>query len=357
METPDYYEVLGVNRNASHEEIKKAYRRLAIEYHPDRNPGDARAEEQFKACSKAYAVLSDQAKRRRYDRGGFTSFESDGVESLDLNEILDGIRDMFSTHKRRSTFPADLEHHLELSFEEAALGCEKSIHVDRTMLCTKCEGSGAATGTLPKRCSVCEGKGEVRFQKGLFASKRECNNCRGRGTIVQDPCEHCVGRGLVEHTEALKVQIPAGIEDGKTRSMRGAGNQNLRGVGDLHIYIHVKEHPLYRRERSDVHCIIPISYPQAALGCEIDVPTLGGVVSMKIPAGTPSGKVFRLRGKGIATLGGYGKGDQYVTVEIEVPQKLSARQRELLEELNSLSSPSSLPKRQNFLNKLKQLFD
>lgn len=337
----DYYAVLGVARTAGHEEIKRAYRRLAVQYHPDRNPGDYAAEERFKACVEAYAVLSHSEKRRHYDQAGHAAFTSQGgAAGIDLAEVLESIRDMFRSGQRQSRLPNDLSYKLDITFEEAARGIEKPLHVDRQVPCSECAGTGAAVGTVPSTCLACKGRGEIRSGKGLFAGVQDCDACRGTGQIVESPCSRCAGKRVVQRTEALLVQVPAGIEHGNTRTVRGAGDRTLTKAGDLHVTIHIKPHPIYRREGADIHCTVPVTYPQAVLGDQLEVPTVDGPVTLKLPAGTSAGKVFRLRGKGFPVLGQVGKGDQYVHIELDIPSKITARQRELLKQLHmTMTSP------------------
>lgn len=336
----DYYAVLGVARTASHEEIKRAYRRLAVQYHPDRNPGDHAAEERFKACVEAYAVLSQSDKRRHYDQAGHAAFTSQGgAAGIDLAEVLESIRDMFRSGKRHSRHPNDVSYNLDISFEEAARGAEKPIHIDRQVPCPECAGTGAAVGTVPSTCLACKGRGEMRSGKGLFAGIRDCDACRGIGQIVESPCPRCMGKRVVQRTEALMVQVPAGIEHGNTRTVRGAGDCTPTKAGDLHVTIRIQQHPIYQREGADIHCTIAVTYPQLVLGDQLEVPTVDGPVLLKLPPGTSAGKVFRLRGKGFPVLGQYGKGDQYVHIEVDIPSKVTARQRELLKQLHMTMTP------------------
>jgi molecular chaperone DnaJ len=358
----DFYEILGVERSASAEEIKRAYKRLAIQHHPDRNPDDPTAEERFRDASQAYQVLSDKDKRTRYDRMGHAAFTSTGNPGFDggdfgsMSEILEGLLgDMFGRRRQRGA--RDLTYDLEITFVEAALGCDKAIEVDRPSLCDDCSGSGAAAGTQPTACPTCSGKGQVRFQRGIFATARPCSTCGGNGKQIDDPCKTCRGTGTVTKKEALSVKIPAGVEDGSVRTVRGAGEQTPKGTGDLHVYVRVKEHSIFTREGADVLCTVPVGFPQAVLGANLDIPTLEGMVRMKLPPGTQSGKIFRLRGKGVPVFGGAGKGDQLVRVVVEVPEKINRKQRKLLEELADEMGTDTMPQRQNFLSKLKDIFE
>jgi molecular chaperone DnaJ len=358
----DYYDVLGVPRTASADEIKRAYKQLAMRYHPDRNPDNPQAEESFKEASEAYAVLSDTDKRRRYDRFGHGAFEgtSGGFEAADFGsvaEILEGLfGDMFGGRKRGAT-GRDLNYQLQISFEEAARGVEKTISITRAAPCESCSGSGSAEGATVRKCSACGGRGHVRYQRGFFAATRPCHSCGGRGSVSDTPCASCRGAGLTPRTEELAVRIPAGVDDGSVRTVRGGGEYAAGGAGDLHVYVHVAEHPLFRRKGADVLCTVPVSFPQAVLGAELDVPTLDGKVTMRLPPGTQSGKILRLRGKGISVYGGAGRGDQLVTVLVEVPEKINRKQRRLIEDLAKEMGIETHPQQQGFLEKLKSLFE
>jgi molecular chaperone DnaJ len=360
----DYYEILGIAPTAGEADIKRAYRKLAVELHPDRNPGDQLAEERFKAASQAYSVLSDPEKRRRYDKLGHAAFTGAagagaGYEAVDMDafgDLLGGLfGDMFRGRKGRK--PRDLKYELTVTFEEAARGCEKQIEVERHTPCVTCGGSGSAAGHVAPVCSVCRGKGEVRYQRGLLPATRTCSACKGTGKQVTHPCATCHGEGVSLTREKLTVTLPAGVEDKSVRSVRGAGEHTLGGHGDLHVYVSVLPHVLFTRKGADVLLTVPVTFPQAAIGDQLDVPTLDGVVKMRLPPGTESGKVFRLRGKGIAVFGGVGKGDQLVTILVEVPAQLSDRQRHLLEELGrELSDAGSPPsERARYLDKVRGL--
>ncbi len=357
----DYYEILGVSSVATDDEVKRAYRKLAIELHPDRNPNDPRAEDRFKEASQAYSVLSDTEKRKRYDRVGHATFTGNGQgpggEPVDFDafgDLLGGLfTDMF--RGKRGKKAKDLKYDLTVRFEEAALGCEKTIELTRNVICDGCSGSGAAKGHVPSMCAACRGKGEVRYQRGLLPATRECNACHGTGKQITNPCPTCHGQGVSPKREQLKVSLPAGVEDGAVRRVRGAGEHTLSGQGDLHVYVHIEPHPLFTRQGADLLCTVPVSYPQAVLGDQLDVPTLEGVVKMKLPPGTESGKVFRLRGKGMPVFGGVGKGDQLVTVLVEVPREVSARSKELLAELAREMGESGLTERKRFMDKLRGL--
>ena len=363
MSKRDYYVVLEIGPTSSSAEIKQAYRALAMRYHPDRNPDDPAAEDAFKEASEAYAVLGDPDKRSRYDRYGHAAFDANGsrFEASDfgaVSEILEGLfGEVFSGGRRKRRAGHDLKYDLKISFVEASLGVEKKIGVDRPTSCTTCGGSGAKPGTPVHKCNVCQGRGQVRYQRGLFAAARPCHGCRGTGTKIPTPCEECKGTGTELRAEAMSVKIPAGVQDGAVRTVRGAGEAGEGGNGDLHIHIQVNDHALFEREGADILVSVPISFPQAVLGTSIDVPTLGGKVVMKVPPGTQSGKVFRLRGKGIPVYGGYGKGDQLVTVVVEVPREVSRRQRKLITELAQEIGDEGHPQQASFLSKLRGLFE
>jgi molecular chaperone DnaJ len=359
----DYYELLGISQSAAEDEIKRAYRKLAVELHPDRNPDDPHAEERFKQASQAYSVLSDPEKRRRYDRIGHSAFSGEGgggagfdpVDFDAFGEMIGGLfGDIFRGRKGRKA--KDLRYDLSIRFEEAALGCEKVVELTRNFTCRDCAGSGAAPGHAPTVCPVCRGKGEVRYQRGLLPATRACNACHGSGKQITNACPTCRGEGVAPKHERFTVTLPAGVEDNSVRSVRGAGEHTSTGEGDLHVYVHVEPHPLFTRAGADILCTVPVSYPQAVLGDSLDVPTLEGIVKMRLPPGTESGKVFRLRGKGITAFGGVGKGDQLVTVVVEIPKEVSKRQQELLEELGKEMGEQSLSERRRFLDKLRALF-
>lgn len=363
MTQRDYYVILEVSRTASGNEIKQAYRALAMKYHPDRNPDDPAAEDFFKEASEAYAVLSDPDKRKQYDRYGHAAFDrtGPGFEAGDfgaVSEILEGLfGEVFSGGRRKRHGGRDLTYDLEIPFVEAALGVERKIDVNRPAPCATCSGSGAKPGTPIYNCNVCQGRAQVKYQRGLFAAARPCHACRGTGKKIPSPCDACKGTGTKMRSEPMSVKIPAGVQDGAVRTVRGAGETSPGGNGDLHINVKVTDHPLFQRDEADILVSIPISFPQAVLGASIDVPTLDGKVVMKVPPGTQSGKVFRLRGKGIPVYGGYGKGDQLVTVIVEVPQELSRRQRKLISELAQDIGDETHPQQASFLEKLRGLFD
>jgi molecular chaperone DnaJ len=367
-EKRDYYEVLGVHRNASETEIKKAYRKLAIQHHPDKNQGDKQSEEQFKEVSEAYEVLSDPQKRVQYDQFGHAGLSGGagasgfgfggGTPFGDIFEDIFG--DLFGGRQQRRGGKRgdDLLYNLEISFEEAAFGVESKIEVPYNKRCGTCSGSGAKPGTEPKVCPTCRGAGQVRFQQGYFSVSRTCSHCNGEGRIIDSPCSTCRGTGIARDTKSMSVKVPAGVETGNRLKLSGEGGEGTKGGsnGDLYVSISVRQHSVFSRENNDVICEIPISFVQAALGTEISVPTLDGKLNLKIPEGTQSGKVFRLRDKGIPVLQGYGRGDQLVVLKVETPVNLKKRQRELLEEFAEISGEEIHPMKKNFIDKVVDLF-
>jgi len=368
----DYYEVLGVARNASDEELKKAYRRLAIQLHPDRNPGNKEAEERFKEVNEAYQVLSDPDRRARYDRLGHAAFEGHpggGFGGFDFSQGFEEVcsdifGDFFGAGRSRSRSHSrrgdDLRYDLEIDFVEAARGVEKTISFQRLATCEACSGSGARSGAAGVRtCPNCRGTGQVRTQQGFFSISTTCGQCRGEGMIIADPCPKCQGQGRTRRAQSLSVRIPAGVDNGSRLKLRGEGEAGSSGGpgGDLYVVIHVREHELFARQGNDVVVEVPVSFPQAALGGEIEVPTLDGKVKVKVQAGTQSGKVMRLKGRGFPDLHGYGRGDELVKIMVETPRRLSARQRELLEEFAKASGEDvNHPMSKGFVDKLKQMF-
>ncbi len=365
----DYYEVLGVSRTATDEELKKAYRKLALKYHPDKNPDDRSAEERFKEISEAYQVLCDAERRSMYDRFGHAAFEQGagagagfdftaGFEDI----IGDLFGDFFGTGRTRggrgrARRGQDLRYDLEVSFEEAAFGCEKTIAVPRLAVCETCGGKGAKPGTSPKTCPQCRGSGQVRFQQGFFSIAKTCGHCNGQGSIITNPCATCNGGGAQRKTSQLSIKIPGGVDTGSRLKLRGEGETGGNGgtPGDLYVVLQVREHALFVRDGNDVVCDVPVSFAQAALGVEIDIPTLEGGAKVKIPGGTQSGQTLRLKARGIPDLNGYGRGDQVVRVVVETPRQLSARQRELLEEFARLSGEEVHPLSKSFLEKVKAM--
>lgn len=365
----DYYEVLGIDRGAGADEIKKAYRKLAMQNHPDRNPGDKAAEERFKEASEAYQILSDPERRSQYDRfghaafeqgGGFGGFDFGGGFAEDIFNDLFG--DFFGGRGRggrsRSRRGEDLRYDLEIEFEEAAEGGERVVSIPRLSKCDDCSGSGSSDGGDRTTCPGCQGSGQVRFQQGFFTIAKTCGQCGGQGSVVSNPCRTCGGAGVRQKNVQLNIRIPAGVDTGSRLKLRGEGEQGRNGgpAGDLYVVLSVLPHPLFSRDGNDVVCEMPITFPEAALGAEIEVPTLGGKVKMKIPAGTQSGNVFRLKGKGVPDLRGYGRGDQMVRIIVEVPRKLTARQREILEEFARDMQKEVNPLSKGFFDKVKEMF-
>lgn len=349
----DPYEVLGVPRQATTAEIKAAYRRLALQYHPDRNPGDHAAEEKFKELSLAYAVLGDEEKRAHYDRfGGLASDLPFGNEA-DLDTVTDFFDavfgDLFGSGRKRAS-GHDLRYTLELAFDEAVLGCEKEIRFARSSDCTSCRGTGADGGAAGLvACGTCHGQGTLRHKSGFLASKRDCQACGGTGQVPRVPCKTCSGAGLVDAERVFTVRIPPGSHGGSTQRVPGEGSPGRRGgpAGDLHVVVRVKPDPWYRLEGDVVVCEVPLSLDEAALGAEIEIPLLDATVRMKIPPGTQAGAVFRVRGKGLPRPGG-GRGDAHVRISIEVPTELSADAQELLGKLDSACGDSAYPRRKAF---------
>jgi len=364
----DYYETLGLARTATEEEIKKAYRKLALKFHPDKNPDDHAAEERFKEISEAYQVLSDGERRGLYDRFGHAAFEQGaGGPGFDFGAgfediIGDLFGDFFGTGRGRAgrgraRRGQDLRYELEIAFEEAAFGCEKMVSVPRLAACETCNGRGAKPGTSPRSCPQCRGSGQVRFQQGFFSIAKTCGHCNGQGTIIANPCQTCGGSGVQRRTHQLNIKIPAGVDNGSRLKLRGEGEAgpSAASPGDLYVVLHVRDHPVFVREGSDVVCEFPLSFAQAALGAEVEVPTLEGPARLKIPAATQSGQAFRLKGRGIPDVNGYGRGDEIVRIVVETPRKLSPRQRELLEEFARLSGEEVHPLSKSFLEKVKSM--
>ena len=377
----DYYEVLGVDKNASADDIKKAYRKKALQYHPDRNPGDKEAEAKFKECNEAYEVLSNSEKKALYDQYGFAGvdpnfnpnagfgggFGGSGFGGFDdLGDIFGSIFGGGSGRRANPNGPRRGENigtQLEITFEEAAFGTEKEVSVSRVEDCPRCSGTGCADGTQPETCPNCGGSGQVRttqnFMGMTMQSTAACPKCGGRGKIIKTPCSTCKGKGKVRHTQKIKVKIPAGVDEGQTVRVRGEGSAGANGgpAGDLLVEIYIKDHPLFQRDGVNVLCEMPITFTQAALGAEIEVPTLDGRVRYTVPEGTQTGTTFRLRGKGIPYVNSKTRGDQLVTVVVETPTKLTREQKDLLRKLDENAKGESQPKISRFFEKLKQNFD
>ncbi len=368
MSKRDYYEVLEVSKTASLEEIKKAYRKKALQYHPDKNPGDKAAEEKFKEATEAYGVLNDAQNRQKYDQFGHAAFAQGGAGGFNgfsgFEDFEDIFGDIFSSFfgggsaRSQGNAGNDLRYDLEISFEEAAFGAEKEIEVGRKRTCSDCSGNGAGPDSKVERCSQCNCAGQIRYQQGFFTVGRTCGGCNGTGKSIKNPCPSCRGTGVKAIKNTIKVTIPPGIDHGQRLKMRGEGESGSFGgpAGDLYVVIRVKDHPIFERDGADVLFDFPISYTTAALGDELDIPTIDGKVKLKIPAGTASGKVFKLRNKGIQVLGTTRRGDQNVRVVIEVPTKLSEEHLELLQKLKSVETQERSEHSRSFFDKVKNLF-
>ena len=368
----DPYELLGVSRSASTEEIKVSYRKLAMQYHPDRNPGDAQAEERFKEISHAYDILIDPDKRAAYDRFGHAAFQGAGGGAGGFHDPFDLFREVFGAGGggifehffgggmggAETGRGADLRYDLEIKLEEAARGVEKEIEIRRTDRCSACGGSGAGAGAKLHTCPTCRGRGQVVASRGFFQVAQPCPRCRGAGEMFDHPCKVCRGEGRSETTTRIKLKIPAGIDNGARLRSSGNGEAGVRGApsGDLYVIIHIREHAVFSREDDDLFCEIPVPFVTAALGGEIRVPTLDGKASVKIPAGTQSGTVFKMRGKGMPHLRGGGHGQLLVRVAVEVPTKLSAEQRKKLEEFAESCGDQNTPITKSFLERAKEFF-
>lgn len=359
---PDYYAVLGVRRDASDADLKKAYRNLARTYHPDRNPGDKAAEDRFKEVGEAYAVLSDPQKRAHYDRFGTVEGLAGGPD-IGFGTIFEDLFEGFlggGGRGRRSRVRRgdDLRYDLEITLEEAASGLESKLQIPRHDPCGACRGTGQEPGTRPETCQTCRGQGQVRFSQGFLTVARPCPACRGEGQVSRHPCKECRGEGRRATERVLSVTVPAGVEDGNQLRLTGEGDGGLHGgpTGDLYVVIHVKAHEIFLRDGPHLLCALPLSFPQAALGDTVEVPVLGGTAKLTVPAGTQPGQRLVLKGKGMPQLRGRGRGDAAYEVVLEVPTRLSARQRELLEELKVASSGDEGPLYTKFLERMKKLF-
>jgi molecular chaperone DnaJ len=360
----DYYEILGVSRNATDEEIKKAYRRLALAYHPDRNQGNLEAEERFKEINQAYEVLSDAEKRASFDRFG-TIDQRGGSYDFGFTRNFDDIfGDLFNdffgnTQRRRTRKGEDLRYNLGIEFEEAVFGVQKEIEIPQEVRCDVCKGSRIEPGFQPTPCRACGGRGQMRFTHGFFTINRTCEHCGGEGHIIRDPCRTCKGKGVVRTKKTLKINVPPGVDTGTRLKMRGEGAQGQHDsfAGDLYVVLKVKEHPVFEREGDDIYVHTEVSFPTLCLGGEIKVSILGGELSMKIPPGTSPDKVFRLKGYGVPKTNGYGKGDQFVHLHVAVPRSFTDRQRELLEDLSEELQNGGPPRAAGFKQKFKEFFD
>ncbi len=370
----DYYEVLKVAKTASDGEIKTAYRKLAMQYHPDRNPDNPAAEAKFKECSEAYGVLSDGEKRAAYDRfghaafqggaaGGGNPFQGGGFGGQDVGDIFGDIfGEMFNMGGNRKASRVqrgrDLRYDMTLEFTEAVFGVEKEITIKRAETCEDCRGTGAAQGKQPVTCPQCKGAGQVRFQQGFFAVAKTCSQCNGTGTIVTDPCKTCNGQTVLEHEHKLLVKVPAGVEQDTRIRYQGEGEAGRFGGpgGDLYVILAVKKHKFFERDGDDLHCMMPISFPQATLGTELEIETLEGKETIKIPEGTQSGKEFKLRGKGVPHLNERGKGDLVVEIRVATPTKLTREQRELMKQLEGSMTTVNEPHSRGLFGKVKEMF-
>jgi molecular chaperone DnaJ len=376
MAKPDFYETLGVSKTADEKELKGAFRKLAMKWHPDKNPGDASAEKKFKEINEAYEFLKDPQKRAAYDRFGHAAFEQGGgagpgggfQNAGGFSDIFEDIFGEMMGGRRRGGAGAsqgrergeDLRYNMEISLEEAYSGKVAQIRVPSSITCDVCSGSGAKPGTKPTSCATCHGSGRVRATQGFFSIERTCPTCQGRGQTISDPCTKCHGQGRVTEERSLQVNIPAGIEDGTRIRLQGEGEAGLRGgpSGDLYIFMSVKPHSFYKRDGADLYCMITIPMVTAALGGKFEISTLDGTKSrVTVPEGTPTGKQFRLKAKGMPVLRSHQQGDLYVQIAVETPQKLTKRQRELLEEFQKLSSKENNPESTGFFAKMKDFFD
>ena len=380
MAKRDYYEVLGVERGASDDEIKKAYRKQALKYHPDKNPGDKTAEEQFKELGEAYEVLCDTQKRAAYDQYGHAAFDprsrafSGAGRSGGFHDPFEIFRevfgsagggsifdDLFGGGQRDTTGPqrgADLRYDLEISFEEAVLGCEKEVTLNKMDVCEVCHGSGAERGASSKPCATCGGRGQVMMSRGIFNIAQTCPHCEGTGRVIDKPCRTCQGTGQRERPAKIKLKIPSGVDTGARLRSSGNGEGGRRGgpAGDLYVVLHVKAHEIFQRDGDDLLCEVPISFVQAALGAELEVPTTAGKAHIRIPPGTQSGTIFRLKGKGVRNVQSYGYGDLHVRVAVEVPSRLNNAQRAKLEEFAALCDGDVNPLSRSFFERARNFF-
>lgn len=367
----DYYEVLGVARSASDADIRTAYRKLAMQYHPDKNPGNTEAEDKFKEAAEAYEVLGDADKKSRYDRYGHQGLEGTGFhEFTNIEDIFEAFGDMFglgglfgggrrSSGRRRGPRPGnDLQATVRLTLKEAAQNQSKTVKIQSHVRCSACGGGGQKAGTQPTVCSRCGGRGTVVQSQGPFRIQTTCSACQGVGTIVTNPCDQCRGQGLVVANRESQVDIPAGMDNGMQLRVRGGGEEGEPGApnGDLYVRVEIEQHSLFHREGQDLHCRAPISYAQAALGAEIDVPTLDGTQKLEVPRGTPCEHVFRIRGKGMPDPRGRGRGDLLIHTYVEVPKKLNKRQEELLRELAELDTVHVAPEQKSFFERIRDYF-
>jgi len=369
----DYYEVLGVNRDASEEDIKKAYRKLAMKWHPDRNPDNPKAEENFKEAKEAYEVLTDAQKRPAYDQHGHAGIDPSAAAGAGFGQGQAGFGDIFSDifgeifggarGGRSNVFRgADLRYNMEITLEQAAHGFETKIRIPTQAECETCHGSGAKPGTQPQTCATCRGAGQVRVSQGPFSMAQTCPRCHGTGKTIASPCATCGGAGRVKHQKTLSVKIPAGVDEGDRVRLSAEGEAGVNGgpSGDLYVQVHLKPHAVFQRDHDDLHCEMPVSFSTAALGGEIEIPTLDGSARIKVPNETQSGKTFRLRGKGIKGVRSSSPGDLFCHVVVETPVNLTSRQRELLQEFESISQKDAgrhNPRAKGWFDKVKAFFE
>ena len=374
----DYYDVLGVSKDADENAIKKAYRKLAMKFHPDKNPGDKEAEERFKELGEAYEVLSDEEKRSAYDRFGHSAFEGGGGGGGGFHDAADifaqffgggggggfgGFEEFFGGGRRRQRDPygrqpgSDLRYDLEITLEEAAKGVTKELEIERNVLCKTCDGKGSKDGK-PSTCRTCGGSGAVTRQAGIFVQQTTCPDCKGTGVKIANPCKDCHGEGIVEKMSRITIKVPAGVDDGTRLRSSGNGDAGVRGgpSGDLYVFLHLKEHEVFEREDENLYCEVPVTFATAALGGEVEVPTLEGKASIKVPAGTQGGTIFRLRGKGMPQVGSPRKGDLHVEVRVEVPTKLSGDQQDKLRAFAESIGQENSPMQESFFEKAKKFF-
>ncbi len=367
MAKKDYYEILGVSRDADEREIKKAYKRLAMKHHPDRNQGDKDSEAKFKEIKEAYEILTDEQKKAAYDQYGHAAFEHGGMGGGgggDFNDIFgDVFGDIFGGRRQRASRGSDLQYNMVLTLEEAVRGVTKEIRIPTLAECDTCHGSGAKAGSSATTCSTCHGAGQVQMRQGFFAVQQTCPTCHGRGKIIKDPCNKCHGQGRVEKTKTLSVKIPAGVDTGDRVRLSGEGEAGENGApaGDLYVQVQVKQHPIFERDGNNLYCEVPINFAMAALGGEIEVPTLDGRVNLKVPAETQTGKLFRMRGKGVKSVRGGAQGDLLCRVVVETPVKLNDKQKQLLRELEESlggeKGAKNSPRSKSFLDGVKKFFD
>ncbi len=380
MSKKDYYELLGVSKSVGADELKKAYRKLAMKYHPDKNPGDAKAEQTFKEISEAYEVLKDPEKKAAYDRYGHAAFEGGmgggagaGAAGFDFggsfSDIFEDLFTEFSGARRGGSGSTggsarsrgnDLRYNMQISLEDAFKGKKQDITITTSVSCDACGGTGGANGSEPVTCSVCHGRGTMRVQQGFFTIERTCSNCQGSGKVIADPCRKCAGSGMVRKDRTLSVTIPAGVEEGTRIRLSGEGEAGYRGgaSGDLYIFLGIKAHPFFRREGADIHCTVPITFTTAALGGSVEVPTIEGTrLKVTIPEGVQNGHQFRLKGKGMTVYRSKSRGDMFVHARIETPVKLSKRQKELLQEFDKASGSTTSPESYGFFDKMREFWE